>query len=141
MKSYYGKLSETQKVLKNGWLYSGDIAIKDEDGFFFIVDRKKEMIIRGGMNIYPREVEEVMMKHPDISMVAVVGIADEKLGEEVKAFVVKKNGSDISEEEIKNWTKEKLASYKYPRSIEFLNQLPINASGKILKKLLKTEKI
>lgn len=93
------------------------------------------------MNIYPREVEEVMMKHPDISMVAVVGIADEKLGEEVKAFVVKKNGSDISEEEIKNWTKEKLASYKYPRSIEFLNQLPINASGKILKKLLKTEKI
>lgn len=106
MKSYYGKLSETQKVLKNGWLYSGDIAIKDEDGFFFIVDRKKEMIIRGGMNIYPREVEEVMMKHPDISMVAVVGIADEKLGEEVKAFVVKKNGSDISEEEIKNWKKK-----------------------------------
>ncbi len=137
MKSYYRKPEETKEVLKNGWLFSGDIAVKDEDGFFFIVDRKKEMIIRGGMNVYPREVEEVMMKHADISMVAVVGIDDEKLGEEIKAFVVKRKNRDTSEEQIKEWTKERIARYKYPRSVEFVDELPMSASGKILKKLLK----
>ena len=138
MKSYYKKEKETREVLKNGWLFSGDIAVKDEDGFFFIVDRKKEMIIRGGMNVYPREVEELMMRNPDISMVAVIGVADEKLGEEIKAFVVKKRESQASEEDIKRWTKERIAQYKYPRIIEFIDELPISATGKILKKNLKT---
>lgn len=137
MKAYYKRPEETTEVLKNGWLFSGDIAIKDEDGFFFIVDRKKEMIIRGGMNVYPREVEEVMMGHPDISLVAIVGIDDEKLGEEIKAFVVRKKESKVSEEDIKVWTKERIAKYKYPRIIEFIDELPLNASGKILKKNLK----
>ena len=141
MKSYFKKPKETAEVLKNGWLFSGDIAIEDQDGFFFIVDRKKELIIRGGMNIYPREVEEVMMTHPAISMVAIVGIPDEKLGEEVKAFVVKKESNGATAEEIKAWIKEKVAAYKYPRKIEFLEQLPLSASGKILKKLLKTENL
>lgn len=139
MKSYYKKSKETEEALKNGWLYSGDIAIKDEDGFFFIVDRKKELIIRGGMNVYPREVEEIMLRHPDISLVAVVGMDDEKLGEEVKAFVVRKKDSSVSEESIKQWTKERIASYKYPRSIEFVDELPMSASGKILKKELRNK--
>lgn len=139
MKSYYKKSKETEEVLKDGWLFSGDIAIKDEDGFFFIVDRKKDLIIRGGMNVYPREVEEIMLRHPDISMVAVVGIDDEKLGEEVKAFVVRKKDSSVSEESIKQWTKERIASYKYPRAIEFVDELPMSASGKILKKELRNK--
>lgn len=137
MKSYYKKYKETEEVLKNGWLFSGDIAIKDEDGFFFIVDRKKEMIIRGGMNVYPREVEEIMMRHSDISMVAIIGIEHEKLGEEIKAFVVKKKESHVSEEEIKLWTKERIAQYKYPRIIEFIDEMPVSGTGKILKKNLK----
>jgi long-chain acyl-CoA synthetase len=139
MKAYYKRPEETQEVLKNGWMFSGDIAVKDEDGFFFIVDRKKEMIIRGGMNVYPREVEEVMMRNPDISMVAVIGIDDEKLGEEIKAFVVKKKESNASEEDIKLWTIERVAKYKYPRIIEFIDEMPLNATGKILKKNLKKQ--
>ena len=137
MKSYYRKPKETEEVLKNGWMFSGDIAVKDEDGFFFIVDRKKEMIIRGGMNVYPREVEEVMMRNPDISMVAIIGIEDEKLGEEIKAFVVRKKESTVTEEDIKLWTKERIARYKYPRIIEFIDEMPLSATGKILKKNLK----
>lgn len=137
MKSYYKKYKETEEVLKNGWLFSGDIAVKDEDGFFFIVDRKKEMIIRGGMNVYPREVEEIMMRHSDISMVAIIGIEHEKLGEEIKAFVVKKKESSVSEEDIKLWTKERIAQYKYPRIIEFIDEMPVSGTGKILKKNLK----
>lgn len=139
MKAYYKKPEETEEVLKNGWMFSGDIAVKDEDGFFFIVDRKKEMIIRGGMNVYPREVEEVMMRNPDISMVAIIGIDDEKLGEEIKAFVVKKKDSNASEEDIRLWTKERIAKYKYPRIIEFIDEMPLSATGKILKKNLKKQ--
>lgn len=137
MKSYYKKSKETEEALKNGWLYSGDIAIKDEDGFFFIVDRKKELIIRNGFNVYPREVEELMLRHPGVSLVAVVGVADEKLGEEIKAFVVRKKDSSVSEESLIEWTKERVATYKYPRIIEFIDALPMTASGKILKKELK----
>ncbi|SEB45384.1 long-chain acyl-CoA synthetase [Tenacibaculum sp. MAR_2009_124] len=137
MKGYYNKPEATSKALKNGWLYSGDVAIKDEDGFFFIVDRTKDMIIRGGLNVYPREVEEVMMRHTSISMVAVVGTPDNQYGEEVKAFVVLKDKQELSEETLIQWTKEKIAAYKYPRSIEFVNTLPMSATGKILKKELR----
>ena len=137
MKGYYKDPSETEKTLKNGWLYSGDIAIKDEDGFYFIVDRTKDMIIRGGLNVYPREVERAMMKHEAISLVAVIGIPDEAMGEEVKAFVVLKAGKIAETDEIIAWTKSKIASYKYPREVEILEALPMSATGKILKKELR----
>jgi long-chain acyl-CoA synthetase len=134
MKGYYKKPEANAETLKNGWLYSGDVAIKDEDGFFFIVDRTKEMIIRGGLNVYPREVEEVMMGHAAVSMVAVIGVPDEEMGEEIQACVVLKPGTTISESELKTWTKAHIAAYKYPRKIVFMDALPMSATGKILKK-------
>ena len=137
MKGYYKNPEATAKTIKNGWLHSGDIAVKDEDGFYFIVDRTKDMIIRGGLNVYPREVEEVMMKHPAVSMVAVIGIPDPKMGEEIKAFVVLNEGQNASVEELTEYTKENIAAYKYPRVIEITNTLPMSATGKILKKELR----
>ncbi|MBN8820430.1 MAG: long-chain fatty acid--CoA ligase [Spirosoma sp.] len=138
MKRYYKKDAETAEILTNGWLHSGDIAIKDVDGFFFIVDRIKDVIIRCGRNVYPREVEEVMIKHEAISLVAVVGRPCEKLGEEIKAFVVLKKGKTASPDELIQWTRQRIALYKYPREIEFVESLPVNASGKILKKAMKS---
>lgn len=137
MKGYYKRPEANAQTLKNGWLYSGDIATKDEDGFFYIVDRTKDMIIRGGLNVYPREVEEVMLKHPAISMIAIIGIPHEQHGEEIKAFIVLKQGVEADIDEIKSWTKERVANYKYPRIIEIVEGLPMSATGKILKKELK----
>lgn len=139
-KGYYKKPEINKIVLKGGWLHSGDVAFKDEDGYFFIVDRTKDMIIRGGLNVYPREVEDVIMKHEDVSLVAVIGIPDEQYGEEIKACVVLKEGAQVREDEIIAFTKENIAAYKYPRVVEFLDALPMSATGKILKKeLRKTE--
>ncbi|MEO8861028.1 MAG: long-chain fatty acid--CoA ligase [Ginsengibacter sp.] len=137
MKGYYKKPTETAMALKNGWLHSGDIAVKDKEGFYFIVDRTKDMINRGGFKVYPREIEEVMIKHEAVSLVAIVGIPHEELGEEVKAFVVLKQTISVCENDLILWTKERVASYKYPRHIEFLNALPMTATGKILKKNLR----
>jgi long-chain acyl-CoA synthetase len=137
MKGYYKNPGETQKTLQNGWMHSGDIAIKDKDGYYFIVDRTKDMIIRGGLKIYPREVEELMIKHEAVSLVAVIGIPHEKMGEDVKAFVVLKDGCSISEPDLIAWTKERIASYKYPRYIQFMTAFPMNATGKILKRELR----
>jgi long-chain acyl-CoA synthetase len=137
MKGYYNQPEETAKTIVNGWLHSGDIGVKDEDGFFYIVDRTKDMVIRGGLNVYPREVEDVMMKHEAVSMVAVIGIPDEEYGEEIKACVVLEDGKQVSEGELMAWTKENIAAYKYPRVIEFLAALPQSATGKILKKELR----
>ena len=137
MKGYYKKPEANANTIKDGWLYSGDIAIKDEEGFYFIVDRKKDMVIRGGLNVYPREVEEVMMKHPAVSLVAVIGVPDEKLGEEVKAFVQLKPNTKTTHEELIIWTKEKIAAYKYPRMVDIVEALPTSATGKILKKELR----
>ena len=137
MKGYYNNTEATAKAIKDGWLYSGDIAIKDEDGFYFIVDRTKDMIIRGGLNIYPREVESVMMKHPAVSMAAVIGVPHEQMGEEVKAFIVLKAGATANEEELMQFTKENIAAYKYPRIVEITKALPTSATGKILKKELR----
>jgi long-chain acyl-CoA synthetase len=139
MKGYYNKPEATAKTIQNGWLHSGDVATKDEDGCFYIVDRTKDMIIRGGLNVYPREVEEVMMKHEGVSMVAVIGVPDEKFGENIKAFVIMKEGQTSTEEEMKAWTKERIADYKYPRQIEFVATLPMSATGKILKKELRVK--
>jgi long-chain acyl-CoA synthetase len=137
MKGYYNKPEATAETIKDGWLYSGDVAVKDEDGFYYIVDRTKDMIIRGGLNVYPREVEEVMIKHEAISLVAVIGVPHEEMGEDVKAFVVLKEGQTVSEADLIAWTKERIANYKYPRSIVFLAALPMSATGKILKKDLR----
>ena len=137
MKGYYNRPEANKIALKNGWLYSGDVAIKDEDGYFFIVDRTKDMIIRGGLNVYPREVEEVMIKHEAVSLVAVIGVLNDEYGEEIKACVVLKEDLKIDEIELKAWTKARIASYKYPRIIEFLDALPMSATGKILKKELR----
>jgi len=137
MKGYYKKPEANAKTLKNGWLYSGDIATKDKDGFYYIVDRTKDMIIRAGLNVYPREVEEVMMQHDAVSLVAVIGIPNEEKGEEIKAFVVLKPEIQVTEDELMLWTKERIADYKYPRVIKFIKNLPMSATGKILKKELR----
>lgn len=139
MKGYYKRPEANAKTLRGGWMHSGDVAIKDEDGFFYIVDRTKDMIIRGGLNVYPREVEEVMMKNEAISLVAVIGLPDEQFGEEIKACVVLKEGASATPEAIIAWTKEHIAAYKYPRVVEILDSLPMTATGKILKKELRKQ--
>ncbi|HRA54059.1 MAG TPA: long-chain fatty acid--CoA ligase [Thermoflexales bacterium] len=137
MKGYYKRPEATAEAMRNGWFHTGDIAKKDEDGYLYIMDRKKDMIIRGGFNIYPRELEEVMITHPGVSLVAVVGMKDDALGEEVKAFVVRKPNANVTEAELMAWCKERMAAYKYPRAIEFKDALPMNATGKILKRELR----
>ena len=137
MKGYYNRPDATRDVMRNGWFHTGDIGIVDEEGYLSIVDRKKDMILRGGFNVYPREIEEVMMTHPAVSLVAVLGIPDERLGEEVKAFVVRKPGAVVTEDELLAWCREQFASYKYPRAIEFRDALPVSATGKILKRELR----
>ena len=137
MKGYYKRPEATAEAMKGGWFHTGDIAKKDEDGYLYIMDRKKDMIIRGGFNIYPRELEEVIITHPGVSLVAVVGMKDDAMGEEVKAFVVRKPNATVTEAELIAWCKERMAAYKYPRAIEFKDALPMNATGKILKRELR----
>lgn len=139
MKGYYKRPEANAEAFRNGWFHSGDIGVFDEDGFLSIVDRKKEMILRGGYNIYPRELEEVIMTHEAVSLVAVIGIPDDKMGEEVKAFVVRKQSAELTEEEFIGWCKTQFANYKYPRFVEFRDELPIGGTGKILKRALKEE--
>ncbi len=136
MKGYYRRPEETAAVMRDGWFRSGDLARRDEDGYYYIVDRAKDMIIRGGFNVYPREVEEVLMTHPAVSLAAVIGVPDPALGEEVKAIVIKSPGDATSEAELVAWARGQMASYKYPRVVEFRDQLPMTATGKILKREL-----
>jgi long-chain acyl-CoA synthetase len=136
MKGYLNRPDATKETLRGGWFHSGDIGIRDADGSFSIVDRKKDMIIRGGFNVYPREVEEVLYGHDAIIEAAVIGIPDEKLGEEVKAVVVSTDPS-LDANTLRGWTKERLAAYKYPRVIEFSESLPKGPTGKILKRELR----
>jgi len=139
MKGYWNRPEETKKALRNGWLYTGDIAIMRKDGYFEIVDRKKDMIISGGFNIYPREVEEVLYKYPDIAEAAVIGVPHKYKGEAVKAFVVLKEGSVVSKDDIIKFCEEHLAHYKVPKYVEFANELPKSAVGKILRRSLRTK--
>jgi long-chain acyl-CoA synthetase len=140
MKGYYNRPEATVEAMRNGWFHTGDIGIMDEDGFVAIVDRKKDMILRGGYNVYPRELEEVIITHEAVSLVAVIGIPDERLGEEVKAIIVKKQGFDhVTEEEMTVWFKTQIAANKYPRHVEFRDNLPIGGTGKILKRALREE--
>jgi long-chain acyl-CoA synthetase len=138
MKGYYKMPEETAHTIKDGWLYTGDLARMDEDGYFYIVDRKKDMIIVGGYNVYPREVEEVLYSHPSIVEAAVIGVPDTNLGEAVKCFVVIKNSSQ-TEEDLISYCREHLAKYKVPNEIEFLKELPKNTTGKILRRALKQQ--
>jgi long-chain acyl-CoA synthetase len=139
MKEYWNNPEETAGQIKDGWLFTGDIAVQDEDDYFAIVDRKKDMIIAGGFNIYPREIDEVLFQHPKIADAVSVGIADEYRGETVKAYVVVKEGESVSEAEIIDFCKEKLAAYKAPKMVEFRSELPKSAVGKILRKVLREE--
>ncbi|WP_179660884.1 long-chain-fatty-acid--CoA ligase [Nocardioides panzhihuensis] len=137
MKGYLGRPEATAEVIRHGWFRTGDIATRDEDGYYFIIDRAKDLIVRGGFNVYPREVEETLIAHPDVSLVAVIGIPDERVGEEVKAFVIREPGSDLSPEALMSWCRERLATYKCPRAVEFRDSLPMNATGKLLKRELR----
>ncbi|WP_030690403.1 long-chain fatty acid--CoA ligase [Streptomyces globisporus] len=136
MKGYYNRPAATAEVIRDGWFRTGDLARKDEDGFYYIVDRSKDLIIRGGFNVYPREVEEVLMTHPEVSLAAVIGTPHDSHGEEIKAFVILRPGASLTPEELVAWGKEQMASYKYPRIVEFVPSLPMTATGKILKREL-----
>jgi long-chain acyl-CoA synthetase len=138
MKGYYKKPEATAEAFQGGWFHTGDLAYMDKDGFFFIVDRKKDLVIRGGYNVYPREVEEVLFAHPAIAEAAVIGKPDEKLGEEVVAIVALKPGANATPEEITSYCKERLAAYKYPRDVRIVDALPKGPTGKILKKELRS---
>ena len=137
MKEYYKNPEATEEAFRGGWFHSGDLVRMDDEGFIYVVDRKKDMIISGGENIYPAEIEQVLMKHPDIRECAVIGVADEKWGESVKAVIVKREGAELNEEDIIRFCQNQLASYKKPRQVQFLDALPRNAAGKILKKALR----
>ena len=135
MLGYWQKPEETGRTLRSGWLYTGDVARIDEDGYFWIVDRKKDMILVSGFNVYPNEVEEVLAKHPKVKEVGVIGVPDDKMGEAVKAFVVKKEA--VTEAELITFCRESLAGYKVPRSVEFREELPKSPIGKIIRKDLR----
>ena len=139
IKEYYRKPEETSAVIRGGWLHTGDLAYRDDDGYIYIVDRKKEMILRGGFNIYPREIEEVLYTHPKIAEAAVIGVPDPAKGEEVKAFVAPKPFEQITTEELKEFCKSRIANYKCPSYFEILKELPKGSTGKILKKALKVD--
>ncbi|CAH0164716.1 Long-chain-fatty-acid--CoA ligase [Peribacillus sp. Bi96] len=141
MKGYWGMPEETQKTIQNGWLYTGDIAKMDEDGFFYIVGRKKEMIIAGGFNIYPIEIEDVLYSHPKVLEAAVFGVPDQYRGETVHAAVVLKPNEWIAEKELKEYCRKQLAAFKVPKIITFQNELPKTAVGKILKRKLQEKYI
>lgn len=136
MKGYYKRPDATASVMTKDWFHTGDLGRVDDEGYYFIVDRKKELIIRGGFNVYPREIEEYLITHPKVSLVAVKGVPHDKLGEEVKAYIVLKEGEEATAEEMIAFAKEGLAAYKYPRLIEFRSELPMTATGKILKRAL-----
>jgi len=141
MKGYWNNPEETANTLRDGWLYTGDISKVDEDGYFYIVDRKKDMIIAGGFNIYPRDIDEVLFEHPKVQEAIAVGVPDEYRGETVKAFVVLKEGQDCTEDEIISFCKERLAKYKVPKLVEFRVELPKSLIGKVLRRALLEEEI
>jgi long-chain acyl-CoA synthetase len=136
MRGYHGRPEATAAAMAGGWFHTGDLGHLDQDGFLFVVDRLKDLVIRGGENVYPREVEDVLYTHPAVAAAAVVGVPDPRLGQEVKAFVSLRPGARVTEEDLVAFTRERLAPYKYPRSVEFRDTLPLNAAGKILKRAL-----
>ena len=137
MKGYHAKPEATAEALRNGWFRTGDVAVRDGDGYYFIVDRKKDMILRGGYNVYPREIEEVLYAHPAVREAAVVGVPHPRHGEEVRAIVALKPGASATSADIISYCREHLAAYKYPRIVEFRDELPKGPTGKILKRALR----
>jgi long-chain acyl-CoA synthetase len=135
MKGYYNRPDATKESIDDdGWFKTGDLAKVDDDGYYFIVDRKKELIIRGGYNVYPREIEEVLYEHPAVAQAAVIGVPHDELGEEVAAFVMLKDGESATPDELREFCKEEVAAYKYPRQVHIVDELPMTATGKILKR-------
>ena len=139
MKGYWGNPEATALAMQDGWFRTGDLARRDEDGFYFIVDRAKDMIIRGGYNVYPREIEEVLYEHPAVASAAVVGVPHETHGEEIAAVVTLREGASVNEEELREFAKERLAAFKYPRIIRLVEALPLGPTGKILKREIRIE--
>jgi len=135
MSGYWNREEATAEAIdEDGWLRTGDLAKVDEDGYYFIVDRKKEMIIRGGFNVYPREIEEVLYEHPAVREAAVIGIPHADLGEEVGAAIALKEAADATPEDVQRFVKERVAAYKYPRHVWFVDDLPKGPTGKVLKR-------
>jgi acyl-CoA synthetase (AMP-forming)/AMP-acid ligase II len=134
---YWGKPAETAEAMRGGWFHTGDLGRADEDGYVTLVDRKKDMVITGGENVYPVEVEQALFTHPEVDDVAVIGLPDEKWGESVTAVIVRAAGSQLSEAELIAWTRDRLAHFKCPRRVEFVAELPRNATGKLLKRELR----
>jgi long-chain acyl-CoA synthetase len=139
MKGYWNMPEETVNTLRDGWLFTGDIGKVDDDGYLFIIDRKKDMIISSGFNIYPRDIEEVIYEHPAVQEVVVIGVPDAYRGEDVKAVIVLKDGKTATSEEIMNFCRQNMASYKVPGIVEFREQLPKTSVGKILRRALREE--
>jgi long-chain acyl-CoA synthetase len=137
MKGYWRRPDETVNVLRNGWLFTGDIARMDEEGYFYITDRKKDLIKYKDYSVYPREIEDVLYEHPAVRLCVVVGKPDQTVGEIVKAFIVLKDGSTVSEEEIRGFVNEKVAPYKAIREVEFRRELPLSSAGKVLRRVLR----
>ncbi len=136
MKGYLNLPEESAKAIVDGWFRTGDLGTKDADGYLWIVDRKKDMILRNGYNVYPREVEEVLVAHPSVSTAAVFGVSHERHGQEIVAVIVLAPGADVDTASIAEYAKEKLAAYKYPRRVEIVDVLPLGPSGKVLKREL-----
>jgi long-chain acyl-CoA synthetase len=137
MKGYFRQPEATAEALRGGWFHTGDIGVLDADGYLAIVDRKKDMILRGGFNVYSREIEELLLTHPAVAQCAVVGVPDERLGEAVKAFIVCRPGQSTTEEAIVGWCRERVATYKAPRDVALRESLPMGATGKVLKRVLR----
>jgi len=137
MQGYWNLPEATARTLRDGWLFTGDAARMDEEGFIYIEDRIKDMIVSGGENVYPKEVENALFEHPDVADAAVIGIPSEKWGEAILAFLVTRDGEPIETEEVMDFCRERLAGYKVPRQVEFLAEVPRNATGKVLKKNLR----
>jgi long-chain acyl-CoA synthetase len=136
-KGYLNNPEATRAAIVDGWFRSGDLGTKDEDGFITIVDRKKDLIIRGGFNVYPREVEEILMRHPAVKQVAVIGVPHETHGEEIVAVVLRDESQDVTSEALIAWSQEHLARHKYPRHVHFIDAMPLGPSGKVLKRVLR----
>jgi long-chain acyl-CoA synthetase len=136
MKGYYRNEAATTEAFRGGWFHTGDLGYRDADGFFYIVDRKSDMIIRAGENIYPREIDEVLYQHPKVQDAATIGVPDELYGEEVKAFIVLRQGSDATEQEIIDFCRARLADFKCPRTVALVKEIPKGPTGKLLKREL-----
>jgi long-chain acyl-CoA synthetase len=141
MRGYWNRPDETAQVLRDGWLFTGDIARQDADGFFTIVDRKKDMIISGGMNVYPRDVEEPLYAHPKVLEAVAVGVPDERWGEAVKVYIVLRDGQTATEQEILDYCRSRMARYKVPKQVEFRSSLPKSMVGKVLRRELVAEEV